>query len=609
MERALRLVRPSIRVVQLCQSGSVECSPVYQGAVWRTIGARRLSSVEGSRSNFTTESLSESVVTQLKSARKSEEILSLVHTNELSGNQASLALSALRNSNLQTEKRNLSSDDRFMSLLGTLEGSLSNLSVESLVSSIINLFKLQQFNSPTVHLLVSECRQRLRGMSTRHLGVLVCHSKLLAKNASSASLVKEALRVLELRWREMNSPFLLKRFLKTSLHLSPSFVEKLEDKTLALIDSFSFQDLVEIVQCFTLSKCHSLLVLRAISYQVEEQRSQWEVTQLMNLVNNMRLSRFYNALFFKEVAAFCTEHLSESSPQQIAEMVRCFGLLRMPESTLFSAIVDNISNRIAEFSLPELQKIAFGLSIVKVKPPTQMVKRLVFEFDSLTFAEQIEVCLALGVFNAASADQVRKIFESTTAVENTMNATGPDSIPLQLKLLQLNTYARLECQDYKGPFLDEELAKYPKVGEDSGSALHRDVVGKLEAMFGNEKFFLSNVKLDCGYFIDAEIAFDNKGEPFSNLDYNTSSDLKNHSPLRKDLPEDVSRVAVVVHGPASYLHESSELSGRRVMMVRQLQALKYNILQVPYEEWSNLKSDLKKVKYLKEKLDQIIKRS
>lgn len=68
----------------------------------------------------------------------------------------------------------------------------------------------------------------------------------------------------------------------------------------------------------------------------------------------------------------------------------------------------------------------------------------------------------------------------------------------------MNTYARLECQDYKGPFLDEELAKYPKVGEDSGSALHRDVVGKLEAVFGSDKFFLSNVKLDCGYFIGKE---------------------------------------------------------------------------------------------------------
>lgn len=40
------------------------------------------------------------------------------------------------------------------------------------------------------------------------------------------------------------------------------------------------------------------------------------------------------------------------------------------------------------------------------------------------------------------------------------------------------------------------------------------------------------------------------------------------------------RVAVVVNGPNSYLYGSSEVMGRRQLMVRQLQSLKYRVVQV-----------------------------
>lgn len=420
MERALRIIRPTFRALRLHQRGLSEASSCCGDSHLSQVRQMSSSSTaEGSR--VKRDDVASNIISQLKSAQKFEDILAFVHTNELNGNQASIALSALRNSNLfsNAEQSDLSSDERFVSLLGTIETDLTKLTSESLVNSIINILKLQQVETPTVRLLEKECRQRLRGVAVRHLALLVCNTRLLSGHPGSALLAQEALRVLELRWKEMNNPFVLKRLLKTSLHLSPSFVEKLEDKTLELIDDFSFQDLVDISSYFVSSARRSFLVLRSVSYQVEEQRSQWEVFQLLRLLNNMRISKFQNYVLCKEVASFCKEHLRECSSRQVAAIVKCFGLLHMPEMELFDAIIEHLSSHMTEFKVSELQTIAFGMSVLNLKPPTQLVKRLVFEFDSLSFFEQMEVCLALAVFNACPAEQMKKLL-ATKSVDEIM---------------------------------------------------------------------------------------------------------------------------------------------------------------------------------------------
>lgn len=49
--------------------------------------------------------------------------------------------------------------------------------------------------------------------------------------------------------------------------------------------------------------------------------------------------------------------------------------------------------------------------------------------------------------------------------------------------------------------MSEDLARYPKIETTTKSNLHRDVVGRLEAALGNDKYFVSHVELDAGYVI------------------------------------------------------------------------------------------------------------
>ena len=67
----------------------------------------------------------------------------------------------------------------------------------------------------------------------------------------------------------------------------------------------------------------------------------------------------------------------------------------------------------------------------------------------------------------------------------------------QLKLLQLNTYAKLECKGYQGPYLS--LLYFPEAFKVKTSKLHKSVVKTLEAVVGGPKFCMTNVRLLAGY--------------------------------------------------------------------------------------------------------------
>lgn len=506
-----------------------------------------------------------------------EDALAEISKRELSGNEASLAVSALRHiQRKQSSATDFVTDERFSNLSTSIVSGVKNLSNESLTSTLTNAFHLHKDNDDLILALEGECRRRLRLLPIRSVAMIVCNDLLLSSRGETKALVYEAARVLELRWRELQNPMLVRRLLPAAARVSSPLLERLEDKTLEMLSQYSFQEITSLTKSLSATNMRSLPILRAVSYQLLEQRSQWEIAQMVEIMSCMGNLGFQNPGLFSEFASHIQQKLDECSVSLLCDIAKTYAVLRIQATDLLDSIHRAVAGSLANLSTLDLKRLLFAYSQFYYQPPNassfydQIGSMLAEKMDEFSRKDQVDLVHSLTVLQKVPPQLLGKIFQST-AEEGSLPATQ------MLKLVQIDSYAKLELVGYQGPFLAPELKSFPD-HKHFKTTLHKSLVKVLQASLGEDFSIVEDVRSDLGYVIDAEISSNREGNG--------------------------QKMAIVTFGPPCYLSSTRQLVGRLEMMLRHLRLSGYQVMEISYHDWYPLRTPMQQVNYLKEKLKE-----
>ncbi|XP_063952672.1 FAST kinase domain-containing protein 4-like [Lytechinus pictus] len=524
----------------------------------------------------------QSLFLELSSLGSVETALEAINQREFSGNEASIAVRALRHiQKNDSSNPDIATDQRFNNLAASIIEGIKNLSNESLTSTLANAFHVNSSNDEFILALEGECRRRLRLLPIRSVATIVCNDQLLSKRMETKALVIEAARVLELRWRELQNPQLVRRLLPSAARVSEPLLERVEDKTLEMLSQFTFQDITALMKSMVATKTRSLPILRAISYQLLEQRSQWEIPAMIDIMSAMGNLGFHNPALVSEFAVHIQQRLDECSLSLLCDIAKTYAVLRIQATSLLDSIHNVAAAALEELTILDLKRLLFAYSQFSYQPPdpstfyAEVGNKLDAKFDEYSVKDQIDVAHSLTVLKQVPHKSVARIVKH---VEESQD--DPLQVTHILKLLQINAYSQLDFPQYEGPYLTPEMKSFPEDHKLYTSTLHRSLFKVLRASLGDDLTMVENVKSDLGYIIDAEI----------------SSKLKGNG----------KKLAIVTFSPPSYLYSTRQLVGRLEMMLGHLELAGYQVLQISYHDWYPLRTPVQQVNFLKDKLKEIL---
>ncbi|KAF7706200.1 hypothetical protein HF521_019454 [Silurus meridionalis] len=208
-------------------------------------------------------------------------------------------------------------------------------------------------------------------------------------------------------------------------------------------------------------------------------------------------------------------------------------------------------------------------------------------FQPRTLVELLHACTLLQRFPLNFVSKVFSPFFLQQLQEGSVMDQG-----VLAQLTQLYMTMKLECPFYRGPqFLPKLRVKsflYPGCSLESlaDPHLYNWVKNGLVDLLGDQTYFASKVLTPYCYTLDVEIKVDEDGFvlPASHVD------------------EVYKRIAVCIDGPKRFAANARHLLGKEAIKQRHLKILGYEVVQLPYYEFENLKDKVNIVEYLHKKI-------
>ncbi|XP_039582394.1 FAST kinase domain-containing protein 4, partial [Passer montanus] len=542
----------------------------------------------------------------IRGAGSAQELLQLSHGAALSSNLAALAIARLARLSAQQrlDTQSLHGDPRFLQLLGTLDGQVSQVWNTALLQLLRSLPALGLARGGRqVRSVEQEVLWRLRRLPLRQLVQL---AEQQAGQAAPGPLLPEVLRKLELRWTELDGPRPVVTLMAKVGHLSPALMERLEDKALELAEQFDPDELRRVALALALQQRRCVPLLRALSYHLLQKPAELPLPVLTDLLFAFSKLSFQQPQVLHRLALELQPQLCSLSPPQLLRCARSFASLRWLSRPLAEAMAQYCLDNTQGLSLPQLCGVLVSFARLNFQPSSSE------EFFSMVHErlqgqeQQLDVHLLTDVvWSLCVLQQPRAPLLSHVLCPAFLARLRGDSSPRAqsswLKLLHINATARLEAPGYEGPFLPpEELGGHGDRDKDKATPLQRGLREALPGALGGHELVRYNVSTVYGWDIDAEAVLDGDNKPLPVRDF-TAPHLS-HSEGTKPLPPGARRVAVLRWELPQFSSRGRELLGRGSMARRHLRAAGFLLAEVPHYEFLELKLERQRVAYLKDKV-------
>uniref|UniRef100_A0A673SYV3 FAST kinase domain-containing protein 4 n=1 Tax=Suricata suricatta TaxID=37032 RepID=A0A673SYV3_SURSU len=262
-------------------------------------------------------------------------------------------------------------------------------------------------------------------------------------------------------------------------------------------------------------------------------------------------------------------------------------------------------------TVPHLCNVLLAFAHLNFRPEQEdrffslVHEKLGSELRSLHPALQVDVVWALCVLQQVQEAELRTVLHPELHTRFLGSGSPKDQSTFQ-KLLHINATAQLEHPEYTGPLLPPASAWAPQLSAHDGkmTPLQKELQDSLRGLLGNHSRGSFAVATQYGWVLDAEVLLDTDGQ-FLPLRDSVAPHLAPPSGTQP-LPPGAKRLAFLRWEFPNFNSRSRELLGRFALARRHVLAAGFLVVDVPYYEWLELKSEWQKGAYLKDKMRKAV---
>lgn len=549
----------------------------------------------------------------IEKATQPEQLLELAGGGHcLHHNHAALALIQLSRllSEKSADKAWLLQDARFQQLLHLVNSQITAVWHGTLVKLLRSLYALEvPAASKELRSVEQEVRWRMRRLKYKHLAFLAESSAACMQERGSQELLAELLLHLERRWAEIDDARTLVAILVKTGHLSESLMNRLEDKCLELVEQFGPDELRKVLVALAAQKRRSVPLLRAVSYHLVQKPFPLTKGILLDLAYAYGKLGFHQTQVFQRLAADLLPHMPSLTSGEVARCAKSFAFLKWLNLPLFEAFAQHVLSRAQSITLPHLCNMLLAFARLNFRPEQEdrffslVHEKLESQLASLDPVLQVDVLWALCVLQQAREAELQAVLRPDFHTLFLGGGSPKDQSTLQ-KLLHVNSSARLEHPEYTGPLLPTS-AMVPRPSADRKvTPLQKELQDTLKGLLGSADRGSFMVVTQYGWVLDAEVLLDAEGQFLPLRDF-VAPHLAPPSGSQP-LPPGAKRLAFLCWEFPNFNSRSKDLLGRFVLARRHVLAAGFLVVDVPYYEWLELKSEWQKAAYLKDKMRKAV---
>ncbi|KAF6086976.1 transforming growth factor beta regulator 4 [Phyllostomus discolor] len=295
---------------------------------------------------------------------------------------------------------------------------------------------------------------------------------------------------------------------------------------------------------------------------------------------------------------------------EVARCAKSFAFLKWLSLPLFEAFAQHVLREAPSIAAAPLCNVLLAFARLNFRPEQEdaffslVHEKLGCQLASLDPALQVDVLWALCVLGQAQEAELQVVLRPEFHTQLLGDGSPKGQSTFQ-KLLHINATAQLERPEYAGPLLPASaLVPRPSALDRKVTPLQKELQGALAGLLGSADRARFTVPTQYGWVLDAEVLLDAEGQFLPLRDF-SAPHLAPPSE-GQPLPPGAKRLAFLRWEFPNFSSRSKDLLGRFALARRHVLAAGFLVVDVPYYEWLELKSDWQKGAYLQDKIRKAV---
>lgn len=376
------------------------------------------------------------------------------------------------------------------------------------------------------------------------------------------------------------------------------------------MEQFGPDELRKVLVVLAAQNRRSVPLLRAISYHLVQKPFPLTKGVLLDLAYAYGKLGFHQTQVFQRLASDLLPHTPSLTSGEVARCTKSFAFLKWLNLPLFEAFAQHVLNRAESIAMPDLCNVLLAFARLNFHPEQEdsffslVHEKLRCQLAGLDPALQVDVLWALCVLQQAREAELRAVLRPEFHTQF-LGDESPKGQSTFQKLLHINATAQLEHPEYTGPLLPASaLVPKPSALDRKATPLQKELQETLKGVLGSADRARLTVATRHGWVLDAEVLLDAEGQFLPLRDF-VAPHLAPPSE-GQPLPPRAKRLAFLRWEFPNFNSRSKDLLGRFVMARRHVLAAGFLVVDVPYYEWLELKSEWQKSAYLKDKIRKAV---
>lgn len=257
-----------------------------------------------------------------------------------------------------------------------------------------------------------------------------------------------------------------------------------------------------------------------------------------SILTSIGMLRYRNDQLMDELCKWCIKHKNIIRTQDVCAMVltlATIGYIPVESDKFFTEVLTNLK-----------------------------------ETDMIKSSEWLDIVWSLTILNRVTPEKISSVLDEKFHLK----LADPTTIPLakKHKLLNINAYAKLLLDNYKGPLIQSNSCVFeaPLVRTKDKQIFVKSITDALASLFPSRDHFRLNVDGGTGFLTDIEFYLDKKGAPL--LIDKINDDTK------------VLRIAILANYYHDYCLGKNNLLGSVLLHQRLLEANGYKIINISHSD-------------------------